>query len=81
MQNKANFPESQMNITKEMKKDYAKRTLGQRGKNKANSKPIKANSKPIKANKMPKQSQFKPKQTQFQRQKKILLRLPIGVFT
>ncbi len=64
MQNKANFQKSQMNVNKVLTKEYEKKTLGQRGKNKANSKPIKANTKPIKANKMPKQSQFKAKQSQ-----------------
>jgi hypothetical protein len=41
--NKANFPKSQMNVNKALTKDYEKRALGQRGKNKANSKPNKAN--------------------------------------
>ncbi len=65
MQNKPNFRKSQMNVNKVLTKDYEKRTLGERGKNKPNSNPIKANTKPIKANKMPKQTQFKPNQTQF----------------
>jgi len=39
-----------MNVTKEMKKNYVKRTLGQRGKNKANSKPNKANLQKDKIN-------------------------------
>jgi len=43
MQNKANFRKSQMNVTKLLTRDYEIRTLGQRGKNKANSKPNKAN--------------------------------------
>jgi hypothetical protein len=43
MQNKANFPKSQMNITKVLTKEYEKWTLGGSGKNKANSKPNKAN--------------------------------------
>jgi hypothetical protein len=43
MQNKANFPESQMNVNKEITRYYENKTLGQSGKNKANSKPIKAN--------------------------------------
>ena len=47
MQNKANFRKSQMNVNKVLTRDYEKRTLGERGKNKANSKPIKANTKPI----------------------------------
>jgi len=46
--NKPNFPKSQMNVTKVLTVDYAKRTLGQRGKNKANSKPNKANFKKAK---------------------------------
>jgi len=67
MQNKPNFRKSQMNVNNVLTKDYEKRTLGERGKNKPNSnpihaktQPIKANTKPIKANKMPKQTQFKP---------------------
>jgi len=43
MQNKANFTKSQMNVTKEMTMVYEKKTLGQSGKNKANTNPIKAN--------------------------------------
>ena len=45
MQNKANFRKSQMNVNKEMTKDYEKRTLGGAGK-----------QSQFKAN----QSQFKP---------------------
>jgi len=63
--NKANFQKSQMNVTNTITRNYVKRTLGERGKNKANSNPIQTQSKPIKANKMPKQTQFKPNQTQF----------------
>ena len=48
--NKPNFRKSQMNVNKVLTKDYLKRTLGQRGKNKPNSNPI--------------QSQFKPNQSQ-----------------
>jgi len=69
MQNKPNFQKDQMNVSQVAIKDYAKWTLGQRGKNKPNSNPIQTQSNPIKANKMPKQTQYKPKQTQFQRQK------------
>jgi hypothetical protein len=43
MQNKANFRNSQINVTVFYTKDYENKTLGQSGKNKANSKPIKAN--------------------------------------
>ncbi len=64
MQNEPNFRKSQMNVNKVLTKDYEKRTLGERGKNKPNSNPIKANTKPIKANKIPKQTQNKPNQTQ-----------------
>ena len=44
------FLKSQMNVTKAITKDYAKRTLCQRGKNKANSNPIKANLQKAKIN-------------------------------
>jgi len=47
MQNKANFRKVKFYVNKEMPKDYENKTLGERGKNKANSKPIKANSNPI----------------------------------
>ncbi len=50
-----------MNVNKVLTKDYEKRTLGERGKNKPNTNPIqtqyKANSKPI-------QTQFKANQSQ-----------------
>jgi len=48
--NKPNFRKSRMNVNKVLTKDYDKKTLGQRGKNKPNSNPI--------------QTQYKPKQTQ-----------------
>jgi hypothetical protein len=67
MQNKPNFRKSQMNVSSVYTKEYENMTLGERGKNKPNSNPIKANTKPIKANKMPKQTQYKPNQSQFQR--------------
>jgi len=65
MQNKPNFQKDQMNVSQVSTKDYEDKTLGERGKNKPNSKPKQTQSNPIKANKMPKQTQFKPKQTQF----------------
>ncbi|HIJ53368.1 MAG TPA: hypothetical protein HPP66_09465 [Planctomycetes bacterium] len=65
MQNKPNFQKVKMNVSRVSTKDYAKWTLGQRGKNKPNSNPKQTQSNPIKANKMPKQTQYKPKQTQF----------------
>jgi len=64
MQNKPNLLNDQMNVNRVSTKDYEDKTLGERGKNKPNSKPIQTQSNPIKANKMPKQTQFKPKQTQ-----------------
>jgi len=64
LQNKANFRKSQMNVTNLITADYVKRTLSQRGKNKANSKPIQTQFKP---NTNPKQSQYKPNQSQFQK--------------
>ena len=51
MQNKANFKKVKFYVSREMKKDYEKWTLGGMGKtkpNKANSKPIKANLKNVK---------------------------------
>ncbi|HIJ52478.1 MAG TPA: hypothetical protein HPP66_04910 [Planctomycetes bacterium] len=64
MQNKPNFQKAQMNVSRVSTRDYAKKTLGERGKNKPNSNPIQTQSNPIKANKMPKQTQNKAKQTQ-----------------
>jgi hypothetical protein len=82
MQNKPNFRKSQMNVNNTITKDYGNWTLGQRGKNKPNSKPIQTQSKPISETpKMNVTSFFtkdyrnelaraagtnKPKQTQFQ---------------
>ena len=50
MQNKPNFPESQMNVNKVLTKDYENKTLGEHGKNKPNSNPIQTQSNPIKPN-------------------------------
>jgi len=54
MQNKPNFRKSQMNVSKVLTRDYEKRTLGERGKNKPNTNPIqtqyKPNTNPIKPN-------------------------------
>ena len=73
LQNKANFPKSQVNVTKVLTKDYDRMDTWSSRKKKpiqSQSKPIKANSNPIKANIMPKQSQF-------QRQKNIRME---GIF-
>jgi len=48
MQNKANFRKSQMNVNKVLTKDYDKRTLAERGKNKAKQTQTKPNSKRLK---------------------------------
>ncbi|HIJ51804.1 MAG TPA: hypothetical protein HPP66_01465 [Planctomycetes bacterium] len=80
MQNKPNFQNAQMNVSRVSTKDYAKWTLGQRGKNKPNTNPIKPNfpaprgetnpiqtqSNPISPPHAAKQTQYKPNQTQFQ---------------
>jgi len=42
MQNKPNLLDAQMNVNDDRKKDYENETLGESGKNKANSKPTKA---------------------------------------
>ena len=47
MQNKANLLKAQMNVSKVLTKDYENKTLGERGKNKPNSKPIQTQSNPI----------------------------------
>jgi len=47
MQNKANFRKSQMNVTNLLTVNYEKKTLGERRKNKANTKPIQSQTKPI----------------------------------
>jgi len=47
MQNKANFPDTQMNVSRVSTKDYESQTLGERGKNKPNSNPIQTRTKPI----------------------------------
>jgi len=54
MQNEPNFRKAQMNLNFYLTKDYEKRTLGKRGKNKPNTNPIqtqyKPNTNPNKAN-------------------------------
>jgi len=45
--NKANFPDTQMNVSRVPTKDYENKTPGERGKNKPNSKPIQTQTKPI----------------------------------
>ena len=64
MQNKANFPDDQMNGNKVLTKDYENITNWTLGENKPNTKPIKPNTNPIKAKTNPIQTQNKPNQTQ-----------------
>ena len=47
MQNKPNFPDTQMNVTKVLTKDYENRTLSGCGKNKPNTKPKQSQTNPI----------------------------------
>jgi hypothetical protein len=65
MQNKPNFPDTQMNVNNVLKKDYENETLGGCGKNKPNTNPKQTQSNPIKANKMPKQTQTNPISKEF----------------
>jgi len=69
LQNEPNFRKSQMNVTKEMKKDYEKKDTWWSGKNEPKTNPIRTQTNPIKANLNPKRTQYEPKQSQFQRQK------------
>ena len=65
MQNEPNFPESQMNVSELLTKNYENKTLGERGKNEPKTNPIKANSKPISPETKPIRTQYEPKQSQF----------------
>jgi len=47
MQNKPNFPKSQINVTKVITRDNEDKTLGERGKNKPNTKPKQSQTNPI----------------------------------
>jgi len=63
MQNKANFPKSQMNVTNVLTADYELIDTWSRGKKQSQTNPNKAKQSqlnPIKANKMPKQTQNEP---------------------
>jgi len=64
MQNKANFEDTQMNVSFFNTKDYENILDWTLGENKPNSNPIKANTKPIKANTKPIKANTNPKQTQ-----------------
>ncbi len=63
MQNKANFPESQMNVNEVLTRDYVNKTLGEHGKNEPKTNPIKANQsqlKPILCQNKPNSNPNKP---------------------
>jgi len=47
MQNKPNFQKAQMNVNMVLTVDYEKKTLGESGKNKPNTKPIQTQTNPI----------------------------------
>ncbi len=63
MQNKANFPDDQMNVNKVLTMDYENKSNCKLCENKANTNPIQTQSKPIKANIKPKQTQYKANQS------------------
>ena len=71
--NKANFPDTQMNVSNLSTMNYDKTDTWSSGKNKPNTNPIQTQFKP---NTKPIQSQYKPKtnpkQTEFQRQKHLV---------
>ena len=67
MQNKPNFQKVKLNVNKVLTEDYGKRTLGQRGKNKPNSKPIKANFPAPRGETNPIQTQTNPIKPNFKR--------------
>ena len=50
LQNKANFRKTQMNVNKVLTMDYAKKTLGERGKKQSQTNPNKAKFKKAKMN-------------------------------
>ena len=60
MQNKPNFPEAQMNVSRVSRKDYENETLGKRGKNKPNSNPIQSQYKPNQSQNKPNTKPIKP---------------------
>jgi len=63
LQNKANFPDAQMNVNSILTKDYVNKSNWKVRKNKANTKPNKANQsqfKPIKCQNKPKTNPIKP---------------------
>jgi len=64
MQNKANFPKSQMNVNKVLTNEYENIANCKLGENKANTKPIQSQTKPIQTQFHPKQTQYEPNQTQ-----------------
>ena len=70
--NKANFQKVKLSVKRYNTADYAKRTLGESGKNKANSKPIqtqyKANSNPIQTQNEPKANPNEPNSNPIQTQ-------------
>jgi len=66
MQNKANFLESQMNVSSSITMNYEQKTMNYANKNKANTNPIKANQTQNKAKTNPIQTQSNPISKQLQ---------------
>ena len=58
--NKANFRKSQMNVNKVLTMNYEKKTLGQHGKNKPNTKPIQTQYKANQSQNKPNSNPNKP---------------------
>jgi hypothetical protein len=69
MQNKANFPDDQMNVSTVKTNGYENNRLRRRRENKPNSNPIKANTKPIKANLLDAQMNISSVLTKYYRKK------------
>ena len=57
---KANFRNSEMNVSTAITMNYEQIAMNYDNKNKPNTNPIKANTNPIKANTNPKQTQSNP---------------------
>jgi len=58
MQNKPKLQRSQMNVNKVLTKDYEKKTLGERGKNKPKTNPKQTQTNPNKAKTNPNKSKI-----------------------
>jgi len=66
LKNKANFQKTQMNVNKEISKDYVVMDTWWNGKKQSQTKPNKAKTNPILAQKCRNKSKTNPNQAQFQ---------------